>query len=356
MAIFLAGVAIVCAFLFPAILPAFLTNVMLNGLIIVVLLIGIVYTVRQVVMLDAEVVWLVNYRSSRGEPAGKEPQLLAPMATLLRARRANMSLSTVSMRSILDTIGSRLDESREITRYLISLLVFLGLLGTFWGLLGTIGGITGAINGLSVSSSDFAAMFEELKQGLSEPLSGMGTAFSSSLFGLAGSVILGFIDLQAGQAQNRFYNDLEEWLSSVTRLSSGSIVAEGEGGSAPAYLSALLEQTAEGIGELQRIMEQAEQNRTQVNSTLVQLSEKLATLTDHLRGERNAFREALAQARPNGGDDIAREHLASIDVQIGRLVKEAEASREQMSRDLRTEIKLLARTIGARLEERDAGE
>jgi len=354
MAIFLVCVAVVCAFLLPTIERAFMASPALNGLILVVLIIGIVYIVRQVVMLDGEVTWLVNYRTAgRGEQSAREPALLSPMVTLLREHRANMSLSATSMRSILDTIGSRLDEAREISRYLISLLIFLGLLGTFWGLLNTIGGITGAINGLTLSSNDIAVMFDELKEGLASPLAGMGTSFSSSLFGLAGSLILGFIDLQAGQAQNRFYNDLEEWLSSVTRLSSGGIALEGDGGAAPAYLTALLEQTAEGIGEMQRVLEQAEQNRSAVNATLVQLSDKLATLTDHLRSERSAFREAL-QARP-GGDDVAREHLASIDLQIGRLVRETEAGREQMSRDLRNEIRLLARTIGARLEERDDG-
>lgn len=347
MVLFLGAVAIVVALLYPTIEKAFRANMVLNGLIVVVLFIGIIYTVRQVLLLDGEVGWLITYRGSTADSANKEPRLLAPMASMLRERKGKMSLSALSTRSILDSIGSRLDESREISRYLISLLIFLGLLGTFWGLLNTIGSISGTINGLSVTSNDITVMFNELKSGLSAPLSGMGTAFSSSLFGLAGSVILGFIDLQAGQAQNRFYNDLEEWLSSVTRLSSGGVAIEGEGGgAAPAYLIALQEQTAEAISELQRIFERSEQNRASVNATLVQLAEKLGGLTDHLKGDRGALKEALGELRPQG-DEITREHLSNIDVQLGRLIKEVEASREQMSRDLRSEIKLLARTIGA---------
>ena len=349
MVLFLGAVGIVIAVLYPTVEQAFRANMVLNGLIILVLIIGIIYTMRQVVLLDGEVGWLITYRGSTADSSAREPRLLAPMAAMLRERKGNMSLSALSTRSILDSIGSRLDESREISRYLISLLIFLGLLGTFWGLLNTIGSISGTINGLSVTSNDITVMFNELKSGLSAPLSGMGTAFSSSLFGLAGSVVLGFIDLQAGQAQNRFYNDLEEWLSSVTRLSSGGVAIEGDGGAAPAYLTALLEQTAEGIGEMQRIFEKSEQNRTSVNATLVQLAEKLANLTDHLKGDRAALKEALSELRPQG-DEAAREHLSNIDVQLGRLIKETEASREQMSRDLRSEIKLLARTIGAKTE------
>jgi len=345
MVLFLTAVIVVCVPLFPTIWRAFLTSTFLNTVIFSALLIGIVYTFRQVVILDSEVNWLATYRGKTPDSKTRDPRLLAPMAALLRERRGNMSLSAVSMRSILDSIGSRLDESREISRYLISLLVFLGLIGTFWGLLHTIDAIKDTIGGLTVTSSDYNAMFEKLKSGLTAPLAGMGTSFSSSLFGLAGSVILGFIDLQAGQAQNQFYNDLEEWLSSVTKLSTGGgPVLEGEGGSTPAYLTALLEQTAESLSELQRVYQRTEENRSAINTSLAQLAEKLGQLSDHMRAERSALQNLLE--RPRESEDMSRQHLASIDVQVGRLLKEAEAGREQLSRDLRSEIKLLSRTIG----------
>lgn len=356
MILFLAAVAIVCVPLFEPIQQAFMANMVLNGLILAVLLVGVVYTVRQVVMLDGEVSWLATYRGKTADSSTREPQLLAPMATMLRERerKGKMSLSAISMRSLLDSIGSRLDESREISRYLISLLIFLGLLGTFWGLLSTIGSISGTIDGLTVSSSNFALMFDELKSGLTAPLSGMGTAFSSSLFGLAGSMILGFVDLQAGQAQNRFYNDLEEWLSTVTQLSGGGGggAVDGDGGAAPAYLTALMEQSAESIGELQRVFERSEHDRAAMHATMAQLAEKLGNLTDHMRSEQSALTALLSERKPSGGEDASREHLANIDVQIGRLIRETEANREQMSRDLRSEIKLLARTIGTAVQER----
>jgi hypothetical protein len=227
------------------------------------------------------------------------------------------------MRTLLDGIWSRLDERRELSRYIIGLLVFLGLLGTFWGLLETVRSIGGVIAGLSVGGggADLTAVFEELKAGLQAPLSGMGTAFSSSLFGLAGSLIVGFLELQAGQAQNRFYNDLEEWLSGLTRLSSGGIGTEGDT-SVPAYIQALLEKTADSLERLERIMSQAEGTRDSTDRHLQKVADKLDKL----------------------GDSPA---LQSIDQTVSRMAQDTAQGRDRMLEELRGEIRLLARTIAA---------
>lgn len=204
---------------------AFMANPILNGLIIAVGVIGVVLSVLMVTQLFREISWVNRFRTGAG-PAKRSPVLLAPMATLLRDGVDDTIMSAVTMRSILDTIGTRLDEKRDILRYLIGLLVFLGLLGTFYGLLQTISSVGETINSLDVGSGDSAVIFQDLKAGLQAPLSGMGTAFSSSLFGLTGSLIVGFLDLQAGQAQNRFYTELEDWLSTLTDIVDDLEVAD----------------------------------------------------------------------------------------------------------------------------------
>jgi hypothetical protein len=216
MLIFLILVGFIAAILYRQAHTAFMTNPGLNGFILGVLIIGIVLVFNQVFSLIPEVRWFNSYRAAgSADKVGREPRLLAPMRALI-GRRKTMLLSPSSQRSILDSIGTRLDESREISRYLIGLLVFLGLLGTFWGLIGTIGSISTVIQTLDPSGGDTNDVLNALKSGLTAPLAGMGTAFSSSLLGLSGSLILGFLDIQAGRAQNRFYTELENWLSSLT--------------------------------------------------------------------------------------------------------------------------------------------
>jgi MotA/TolQ/ExbB proton channel family len=215
MVIFLAITAFVAAILYRQISTAFSANPGLNALIIGVLVIGILLAFLQVIRLFREVAWVNSVRAGDGGDSGSEPVLLAPMKALFVRQKAN-ALSTMTMRSILDSIATRLDEARDISRYLTGLLVFLGLLGTFWGLLQTISSIGDTIATLDPQGGDANAMLNSLKSGLSAPLAGMSTAFSSSLLGLSGSLILGFLDLQAGRAQNRFYTELENWLSSVT--------------------------------------------------------------------------------------------------------------------------------------------
>ncbi|MGH6865875.1 MAG: flagellar motor protein MotA [Methyloceanibacter sp.] len=218
---------------------SFMANPGLNGLIIGVLIVGIVYAFRQVLRLYPEINWVNNFRVSEpGIAVEKQPVLLAPMATMLRDRTGHLSLATGSSRSLLDSVASRLDEQRETTRYLVGLLVFLGLLGTFWGLLQTVSSVGGTIGALDTSGGENVMLFDQLKEGLAGPLKGMGTAFSSSMFGLAGSLILGFLDLQAGHAQGRFYNELEDWLSGITALESAD---EGTSAMPPQLRFALLD-------------------------------------------------------------------------------------------------------------------
>ncbi len=360
MIVFLVAVCAMVGVIYQPLYNAFLANPALNGLIIGVLILGIIYNFRQVIMLYPEVAWIESFRktqSALSQP--NQPRLLSSMATMLGEKRDQLSLSTLSMRSILDGIYSRLDESRDLSRYNIGLLIFLGLLGTFWGLLETVSSIADVVAGLKVTGSDVYAVFGDLKKGLEAPLDGMGTAFSSSLFGLAGSLILGFLDLQAGQAQNRFYNDLEEWLSGITRLSSGSLPGDGDQ-SVPAYVQALLEQTAESLENLQRILTRGEESRISANTNLNVLVEKIESLTDHMRAEQalmgklensqeelNKVLTRLADATEAGGgmDESTRTHIRNLDVYLSRLLEELSSGRDEIIQEMRSEIKLLARTI-----------
>ncbi|HTH18405.1 MAG TPA: flagellar motor protein MotA [Magnetospirillum sp.] len=359
MALFLAAVAAVAGVLAPGLMRAFLANPGLNGLIVGVFLIGIVMNFRQVLMLKPEVEWLETWRRGQPSLSGGKLRLLAPMSSMLGERQGRMSLSAMTLRSLLDSIASRLDEGRDIARYFVGLLIFLGLLGTFWGLSHTIGSVGEVIGSLSVSGQDATAAFERLKSGLEAPLSGMGTAFSTSLFGLAGSLVLGFLDLQAGQAQNAFYNELEEWLAGQTKLGGGTLVAEGDQ-PVPAYIQALLEQTADSLDELQRIMARGEESRISTNGNIRALTDKLSTLTDHMRAEQalmiklgeaqmdmRPLLAKLAEGAGGGMDDTTRGHIRNMDVALGRLVEETAHGHDELIAELRSEFKLLARTMAA---------
>ncbi len=367
MIIFLVAAVIASGALVLPLSQAFLANVPLNGLIVAVLVFGVLYVFRQVWMLFSQVGWLEAYRS--GEPgvsAENAPRLLTPMATMLGERQARLSLSALSMRSILDGLSARLDESRDITRYMIGLLIFLGLLGTFWGLLETVRAVAGVISDLQATTGgDAAAIFRNLTTGLEAPLAGMGTAFSSSLFGLAGSLMLGFLDLQANQAQNRFYNDLEEWLSGVTRLSGGGGLVEGDH-TVPAYIQALLETTADSLDNLQRAIAHGEESRAQANATLTSLAARLTTLSDQMKAgqdlmvrlaenqaELRPVLERLANLQAGGFDDTTRSHIRNMDVYLARLLEEISSGRTQLVQEIRAEIRLLARTMAALAEETD---
>jgi hypothetical protein len=278
MLVFLAIAGFISAILYRQISTAFSTNPGLNGLILGVLVVGILLAFLQVVRLFREIRWVNSFRAG-SESA--EPVLLAPMKALL-SRSASMALSTSSMRSMLDSIATRLDESRDITRYLTGLLVFLGLLGTFWGLLQTIGSIGETISALDPGSGDANDVLEALKSGLAAPLSGMGTAFSSSLFGLAGSLVVGFLDLQAGRAQTRFYTELENWLSSVTDLSSDIAVDPSKAGTADEVraLSERLRSIQDGGGSNQRVA-----------TAMANLADGISGLVKNMRSEQQLMRD-----------------------------------------------------------------
>jgi hypothetical protein len=263
--------------LYRQIITAFFANPGLNALIGAVLLIGIILSFRQVIRLYPEVAWVNNFRiADPGLAIDRHPTLLAPMAAILGGERSGrMIISQQTMRHLLDSIATRLDEARDISRYMTGLLVFLGLLGTFWGLIETVGSVGKVIEGLKVGG-DAGALFDTLKEGLAAPLGGMGISFSSSLFGLAGSLILGFLDLQSSQAQNRFYTDLEDWLASTVRGYSGETGAGGELQAVVERLRATLEEGGAGRGTA---------------GAMANLAEAIQGLVAHMRTEQQMIRE-----------------------------------------------------------------
>ena len=285
---------------------------------------------------------------------------------MLVEHKGRFTISSLAMRSLLDSLNLRLDETREISRYLIGLLVFLGLLGTFWGLLSTIESVGTVINSLGVAGEDSTSMFLKLKEGLKQPLNGMGTAFSSSLFGLSGSLILGFLDIQASQAQNQFYNDVEEWLSSMSLISvnpssnkdSKKIHEEG----VPVYVQALLEQTAESIDSLQRTLGRGEDERKHLADNFANLAEKMSAVADQIKTNQKNIEKNngnsidikpivdLLKDNLNGFDEPTKEHIRSMDISIKRLVEENNQANKELVSEVRSEFKLLAKTISAAVE------
>ncbi|MCA3573537.1 MAG: flagellar motor protein MotA [Aestuariivirga sp.] len=315
MLVFTLLVAILVVVILPGLYAAFVANPVLNGVIIATLLFGMFHSFRMVVRLFREVNWVNRFREGGKEDAAKPPELLAPMAMLLKNRQDTV-LSPVSMRSLLDSLASRLDESRDLSRYLVGLLIFLGLLGTFWGLLETVRSIGGAIDGLDVTAAQSATLFDQLKNGLKAPLDGMGLSFSSSLFGLAGSLILGFLDLKAAQAQNRFYIDLEDWLSSITDIAAGETqaVAAPVSGIAPQLLRSELQQLQRAVERLTFTLENPKPaagggaGNSPLNGNtepIEQLADAVANLVAQMREEQKLVRQ-WAQGQQTQQNEIQR--------------------------------------------------
>jgi hypothetical protein len=295
MLVFLILCALIGFVLQHQILNAFMANPWLNGLIVGVLLIGIVLSFHRVIRLFPEVAWVNGFRrADPGLAVSREPVLLAPMATILSGERVGrVAITSQTMRAFLDSLAMRLDEARDISRYLTGLLVFLGLLGTFWGLIETVGSVGGIINGLKVGG-DADQVFDALKEGLAAPLGGMGISFSSSLFGLAGSLILGFLDLQTSQAQNRFYTNLEDWLA--TTVDDLPAIAPAGGASTP-VLSDALERLRNSITE--------SASGKATTAAMANLAEAIQGLVQHMRAEQQMIRDwADAQGKLN--NDIRR--------------------------------------------------
>jgi hypothetical protein len=371
MLVFLVAVLGFVSLLSGPLISAFDNNPVLNSVILLILLLGILWNLGQVTRLSPEVAWVSTFQRARPSLAtAPPPRLLAPMASMLAARDADaaegrrFTLSTGAMRSLLDGIASRLDESRELSRYMTGLLIFLGLLGTFWGLLKTVGAVSEVIGSMSVGTGDVNILFEQLKSGLVKPLAGMGTAFSASMFGLAGALVLGFLDLTAGQAQNRFYNELEEWLAGLTRLSSG-ILSEGDS-SVPVYVQALLEQTAENMEALQRVLTRGEDRSAQMAQAIGALVERLGGLSDTMRANQQLMlkiaesqatlapalqRFTDARTSSGGADQIVPAHLRNIELVLQRLLAETEQGRARSTTDLRNDLRLLTRTVAALADE-----
>ena len=274
---------LVVVVLYRQIWAAFLNNVGLNGLIIGVLLIGILLAFRQVIRLFPEIAWVNSFRlADPGLAVERPPVLLAPMAAILGDHVGRMAISAQTMQSLLDSIGTRLDEARDMSRYMTGLLVFLGLLGTFWGLIDTVGSVGKVIEGLKVGG-DAAAMFDSLKEGLAAPLGGMGISFSSSLFGLAGSLVLGFLDLQTSQAQNRFYTDLEDWLATTVRDLGVDATVVAPAGPAATDMHTVIER-------LRDIIAESGPNKA-ATGAMANLAEAIQGLVHHMRSEQQLIRE-----------------------------------------------------------------
>jgi hypothetical protein len=352
MLLFLVAVVGLAFTLHEDLLRVFRNTPVLDSVILGVLLLGIFFIFRQVILLWPEVQWMRRYQHREANapaPAAASVNLLAPMAAMLGERQDNeIRLSPTASRAVLDGIATRLDERRELARYMIGLLIFLGLLGTFWGLLETIGAVADAINGLQVTAGDPLQMFAKLKGSIEGPLKGMSTAFGASLFGLSGSLVLGFLELQASQAQGRFHTELEEWLARATSLSTAG-APQGVVQSVPAYVEALLERNTEGVDGLIRALQRVEESRQSTAASNATLVERLAALAETMRTQQNTLarftelsielRAAVGQlsersATSEADRRIALAHQDNIEALLTRLVEENIHARSALAEDL----------------------
>ncbi|SLN69898.1 biopolymer transporter ExbB [Roseisalinus antarcticus] len=355
MLVVLALVGVGIYFALPRVGPVFVANPYLNGFIALVFLVGVIACFGQVGQLIQSVRWIEGFAAERlGHDLTQAPGLLAPLATLLRSRGARMQLSSTSSRSILDSVSQRIDEDREITRYIVNLLIFLGLLGTFYGLATTVPGLVQTIGSLSAEEGESGAdIFNRLQEGLQTQLGGMGVAFASSLLGLAGSLVLGLLELFAGHGQNRFYRELEEWLSTITRVG----ISGDEGGEA-GVMGQVIDNLSEQMEALQMMFTQTDIGRAAVDerlgdlaSAMTQLAEKMeagTTLSDQLsrvaEGQERLIK-VIADSGMEGIDAESRMRLRSIDVQLLRILEDMAAGRQEVMADLRTDIAALSRAV-----------
>lgn len=339
----------------------FRTNPWLNGFIAVIFVLGVFTCFWQVFILIQSVSWIEEFvRHKPGAETQRAPRLLAPLASLLRSRGHQMQISSSSSRSILESVATRIDEARDITRYLTNLLIFLGLLGTFYGLATSVPAIVETIRSLSPQPGESGtAVFQKLMGGLEAQLGGMGTAFSSSLLGLAGSLVVGLLELFAGHGQNRFYRELEEWLSSITRLGYSSGESDGEGVGDGEAVAVMLDQMAGQMEVLQGLYAQAEASREAGDTRIAALTSAVETLAARLQAEtgQTAALERLAEGQERliaaltgaeGGahaDAESRMRLRSIDVQMLRILEEISAGRQESVADLRGEISALTAAV-----------
>jgi hypothetical protein len=345
----------------PRVLPVFQANPFLNGFIVFVFLIGVIACFWQVFQLIGSVRWIEGFASEVMVRNAKAPPMLAPLASLLRTRGARMQMGASSTRSILDSVATRIDEAREITRYIVNLLIFLGLLGTFYGLATTVPAMVDTIRSLAPEEGEAGVqVFNRLMTGLEDQLGGMGVAFSSSLLGLAGSLIVGLLELFAGHGQNRFYRELEEWLSSITRIgfSSGD-EASGDAGEDHGLMSGVMESMSQQMESLQQMFTDSDVSRSMVDEKLGKLADSIASLTAQMDGGKSAtaaldrvadgqerlIEMMIAHGPGEGIDAESRMRLRSIDVQMLRILEEISAGRQESMTELRTDIAALSRAI-----------
>ncbi|MET4102475.1 hypothetical protein ABIE58_001909 [Roseovarius sp. MBR-78] len=344
----------------PRVMPVFEANPWLNGFIFFVFVLGVIATFWQVVQLIGSARWIEGFAAQvPGHDLTRPPSLLAPLATMLRGRGRRMQIASSSARSILDSVAQRIDEAREITRYIVSLLIFLGLLGTFYGLATTIPAVVDTIRSLAPQPGEEGVdIFNRLMTGLEAQLGGMGVAFASSLLGLSGSLVVGLLELFAGHGQNRFYRELEEWISTITRL--GFAEGEGEGGGAAHVLDAMAEQMGEQMDTLQGLFAQSEMGRAVTDEKLGVLADSIERLT-HRMSDQNPVQVALlrvaegqerlmeaieARETSEGLDAESRMRLRSIDVQMLRILEEISAGRQETMTELRADLAALTRLMG----------
>lgn len=347
----------------PSVLPIFAANPYLNGFIIFVFFIGVVACFYQVFQLIGSVRWIENFAADTPDPDTVAPQLLAPLASLLRTRGARMQVNASSTRSILDSVSTRIDEAREITRYIVNMLIFLGLLGTFYGLATTVPAVVDTIRSLAPSEGEGGVdVFSRLMTGLEAQLGGMGVAFGSSLLGLAGSLVVGLLELFAGHGQNRFYQELEDWLSSITRVG----FTAGEDATAEQNIMAgVVDHMAQQMETLQALFVKSDENRSVVDEKLGKLADAVDRMTNRMQGADPASQalqrvaqgqerliETLETRSADSGDGMdaeSRMRLRSIDVQMLRILEEISAGRQETMAQLRHDLSLLATAIsGAR--------
>lgn len=355
-ALVLAGFGVFVAL--PKVLPVFQANPWLNGFIVVVFVIGVLACFWQVVQLIGSVRWIESFASGGSHGDDRAPSLLAPLAALLRSRAARMQLGSSSTRSILDSVAQRIDEEREITRYIVNLLIFLGLLGTFYGLATTVPAVVDTIRSLAPQEGEEGlAVFNRLMTGLEAQLGGMGVAFASSLLGLAGSLIVGLLELFAGHGQNRFYRELEEWLSSFTRVSFSS-GEEGSSGGETGVVSEVLDTMAEQMDALQAMFAQNATSRAEVDNKLSLLvdaitdmnhrqdqSASIAGALDRVAVGQETLTEIMRAHGDVGMDAESRMRLRSIDVQMLRILEEISAGRQESLAELRKDIDLMVKAF-----------
>ncbi len=367
MVVVLALVAAGAYLAYPRVAPVFLANPWLNGFIGLVFVFGVVACFWQVTQLISSVNWIEGFAANRpGHQLTRAPRLLAPLASLLRSRGARMALGASSARSILDSVATRIDEARDITRYVTNLLIFLGLLGTFYGLATTVPALVDTIRSLTPQENEGGVeVFGRLMSGLEAQLGGMGVAFASSLLGLAGSLVVGLLELFAGHGQNRFYRELEEWLSTITRI--GFAPGDAEGGSEAGALAGVLEQMAERMAAMQALYADVDEGRAQTDERLAVLASSIERLSDRLGeqgGEAALMRVAEGQERlvsllerdaAGSSDEMdaeSRMRLRSIDVQLLRILEEMSAGRQETVADLRADIGQLVRVLRAATRDR----